>query len=202
VKRELELVAGYSDRRLWWRWKGGQWGCTGQMRSDWLLANIDGWQKKMNPEASVILFGTNDLVGICPPEYTENMAAAVRRMLADGTVPMLTTVPPASGRAALAREYWLALLSIAHAFKIPVIDYYSEILRRRPEDWDGRLPKLIEAGRFGLISRDGVHPSHPGKYAFDFSEEALNNNGYVLRDYLTIRKYYEVITKVLRPERE
>jgi len=202
VAKELEVVAKYSDRGLWWRWKGGQWGCTGQMKSDWFLANIDGWQKKMNPEVGVILFGTNDLGGLCPPDYTENMAAGIRRMLQDGTVPMLTTVPPKSGGADLAEHYNTTLASIARHFKIPVIDYYGEIMRRRPDDWDGRMEKFRGEqgeGKWTLISRDGVHPSHPGKYAFDFSEEALSNNGYVLRDYLTLRKYYEVITKVLRP---
>jgi hypothetical protein len=151
----------------------------------------------------VILFGTNDLGSICPPEYTENMAASIRRMLADGTVPMLTTVPPASGRP-IAREYWLAGLSIAHGLKVPVIDYYGEIMRRRPDDWDGRLEKFGKP-KDGyqvptLISGDGTHPSNPKQYVNDFSEEALSSNGYNLRDYMTLRKYYEVITKVLKPE--
>jgi lysophospholipase L1-like esterase len=173
------------------------------MKSDWLINNIDGWQKKMNPEVSVILFGTNDLGSLCPPEYTENMAASIRRMLADGTVPMLTTVPPASDRP-IAREYWLAGLSIAHGLKVPVIDYYGEIMRRRPDDWDGRLEKFGKPKDCyqvpTLISGDGTHPSNPKQYVNDFSEEALNSNGYNLRDYLTLRKYHEVITKVLKPE--
>lgn len=203
VQREMDAVAAYSDLKLWREWKGGEWGNTGMMKSDWLLNNIDSWQKKMNPEAAVILFGTNDLGSLCPPEYTENMAASIRRMLADGTVPMLTTVPPASGRP-IAREYWLAGLSIAHGLKVPVIDYYGEILRRRPEDWDGRLEKFGKPKDVyqvpTLISGDGTHPSNPKPFAGDFSEEALNSNGYNLRDYLTLRMYYQVIAKVLQPK--
>jgi hypothetical protein len=176
------------------------------MMSNWLFNNIDGWQKKMNPEASVILFGTNDLGGICPPVYTEYMAAAVRRMLADGTVPMLTTVPPASGRDWIVRDaYYPACLSIAGGLKVPVIDYYGEIMRRRPDDWDGRLPKFKKYSGFNvptMISRDGTHPAHPEDTKFDFSEKALNNNGYVLRDYLTLRTYYQVITKVFLPAKK
>jgi len=190
--------------RLWREWKGGEWGNTGMMRSDWLINNIDGWQKKMNPEAAVILFGTNDLGSLCPPEYTENMAAAVRRMLADGTVPMLTTVPPASGRMQFLPAYYEAILSIAHGLKVPIIDYYGEILRRRPDDWDGRLAKFgkpkDEYQVLTLISGDGTHPSNPKQYAADFSEEALSSNGYSLRDYLTLRKYAEVISKVFLDE--
>jgi len=205
VAKELEVVDKHSDRHLWFKWKGARWGCTGQMMSNWLLANIDTWQKRMNPEASVILFGTNDLGRICPPEYTEYMAASVRRMLADGTVPMLTTVPPASGRLALVKDhYYPAVLSIAHGLKVPIIDYFGEIMRRRRDDWDGRLPKFKDAagGAPTMISRDGVHPAHPAKYHFDFSDEALNSSGYLLRDYLTIRKYYEVITKVFQAPTE
>jgi hypothetical protein len=48
-----------------------------------------------------------------------------------------------------------------------------------------------------LISRDGVHPSNPRKYAGDYSPEGLRNNGYVLRSYLALMKYAEVIEKVL-----
>ncbi|MBM4038217.1 MAG: DNRLRE domain-containing protein [Planctomycetes bacterium] len=203
VRKELDVVQVYAKRELWRKWKDAQWGCTGMMKSDWLINNIDGWQKKMNAEAAVILFGTNDLGSLCPPEYTENMAASVRRMLADGTVPMLTTVPPASGRP-IAREYWLAGLSIAHGLRAPVIDYYGEIMLRRPDDWDGRLEKFGKPKDCyqvpTLISGDGTHPSNPKQFVNDFSEEALSSNGYNLRDYMTLRMYYQVIAKVLRPE--
>jgi len=189
VARELAVVDMLSDRQLWWKWKGGGWGNTGMMMSNWLFKNIDGWQKKMNPEAAVIMFGTNDRGRICPPQYTEYMAASIRRMLADGTVPMLTTIPPPADE-----SYRLAVLSIAAGLKVPVIDYNAEMYRRRGDDWSGKKDPP------GLISRDGCHPSHPAKYQFAFSEEALNRNGYLLRDYMTIRMYYQVITKVLHPK--
>jgi len=107
----------------------------------------------------------------------------------------------------------MACSIIARHFKIPVIEYYGEIMRRRPNDWNGRLPQhLAKAKRpngrvdvyavLTLISGDGVHPSNPAKYRADFSDEALNNNGFVLRDYLTLRKYGEVIRQILRPATE
>ena len=43
-----------------------------------------------------------------------------------------------------------------------------------------------------------MHPSNPSEYRANFSEEALNCNGFVLRDYVTLRKYAEVITKVFQ----
>ena len=48
-----------------------------------------------------------------------------------------------------------------------------------------------------LISRDGVHPSNPQRYAQDYSPEGLRHNGYVLRSYLALMKYAEVIEEVL-----
>jgi len=201
VQKEMDAVAAHSDLKLWREWKGGGWGNTGMMMSDWLINNIDGWQRKMNPEVSVVMFGTNDIGRIWPPEYTENMAASVRRMMADGTVPMLTSIPPASGRPA--EPYWHAALSIAHGLRVPLIDYYADIMRRRPDDWDGRLEKFKDYKGYGvptLVSRDGTHPSNPKEFVQNFSEEALNSNGYTLRDYMTLRKYYEIITKVLKPQ--
>ncbi len=206
VQREAERVEKYADLSLWRKWKGGQWGNTGMMKSDWLFRNIDGWQKKMEPEAAVIMFGTNDIGGLWPPEYTENMAASLRRMMAGGTVPMLTSIPPANKSGHY--EYWLAALSIAHGLKVPLIDYYAEIIRRRPDDWNGRLEKFKEYRQRGkdgyqvptLVSADGTHPSNPKQWLKDFSEEALSHNGFVLRDYMTIRMYAKIIEKVLQPE--
>ena len=48
-----------------------------------------------------------------------------------------------------------------------------------------------------LVSGDGTHPSNPKEYQNDFSEKALSTNGYNLRNYMTLRKYHEVMTKVL-----
>jgi hypothetical protein len=200
MRKKLDLIQAYANRRLWIDWKGGEWGNTGMMMSNWLINNIDGWQKKMNPEASVILFGTNDLGSIMPPEYTENMAASLRRMMVDGTVPMLTTVPPKSGRDEMVYDYWLAGLSIARGLKVPVIDYYAEIMRRRPDDWDGRLEKFSRYEGYQvptLICRDGTHPSNPKEFSNNFSQQSLNSNGYTLRNYMTLETYAAVIEKVL-----
>jgi hypothetical protein len=202
VRKEMDLVEKYSNLVLWREWKGGGWGNTGMMRSDWLYNNIDGWQKKMNPEAAVIMFGTNDIGGLWPPQYTENMAAALRRMLEDGTVPMLTSIPPANKGGH--REYWLAALAIAHGLRVPLIDYYGEIIRRRPDDWNGRLEKFNEYKGYDVptpVSRDGTHPSNPAKYRGDWSDEALNCSGYGLRNYMTLRMYAKIITRVFQAAR-
>ena len=55
-----------------------------------------------------------------------------------------------------------------------MIDYFEEILRRRPDDWDGSAEKFAAAVKAAngdvyqaptLISGDGVHPSYPRQYA-------------------------------------
>lgn len=207
MEAEMKLVWGYANRAHWQK-RSPDLGHLGQMMSNWFLANVDGWQKRMNPEACVILFGSNDLGGLFPPEYTENMAAGIRRILQDGTVPLLTTVPPASGRAALMPDFYMACSIIAREFKIPVVDYYGEIMRRRPNDWDGRLPQFAEAAKKDVysvlapISADGVHPSNPAAHKADFGEEGLSNNGFLLRDYMTLRKYAEVVKKVFKAEKQ
>jgi hypothetical protein len=47
-----------------------------------------------------------------------------------------------------------------------------------------------------------ILPSNARDYANDFSEAALSNNGYTLRNFLTMRAYAEVIRELLmRPDR-
>jgi hypothetical protein len=50
------------------------------------------------------------------------------------------------------------------------------------------------------ISRDGVHPSNPGAYGSNFSEEALDKNGFNLRNYMTLMASQEVYDLAIVPE--
>jgi hypothetical protein len=50
---------------------------------------------------------------------------------------------------------------------------------------------------YAVIAGDGVHPSNPSKFQ-DYSEESLKSNGYVLRNYLSVMAYAEVIRQVIR----
>ena len=90
---------------------------------------------------------------------------------------------------------------VAKAKQVPLIDYQAEILKRRPDDWDGALPKFKDTPGSEyevptLICRDGVHPSNPKAHQ-DFSQESLSRNGYLLRNYLTLLAYAEVIERLL-----
>jgi len=127
----------------------------------------------------------------------------VRKCLNNGTVVILSTIPPLHNRAEKAAAFAEAVRRIAREQKVPLPDYHAEILARRPEDWDGALEKFSKYRGYDvptLISRDGVHPSNPEKYRGDYSAEGLKHNGYCLRNFVALLTYAEVIEKVLRKQ--
>jgi len=185
-----------------WDWRGPEYGNEGQMTIRWAHQNVDRWLAKLQPEAAVIMFGTNDVGELDLAEYETKTREVVRKCLDRGTVVILSTIPPKHGQAEKAAVFAEAVRRVARRLQVPLIDYHNEVLGRRPDDWDGALAKFKDLpgdayNVLTLISRDGVHPSNPQKYAGDFSEEALRSNGYGLRSYLTLLKYAEVIEKVL-----
>jgi lysophospholipase L1-like esterase len=199
-----ERVADYMLADCWAGWKSPEHGNQGSMTVRWAHENVDEWLARLNPEVALIMFGTNDLGELALDEYTEKTRDVVHRCMANGTVVILNTIPPRSGRLAESREFAEAVARIAREEKVPLVDYFAEVLRRRPGDWDGSLEKFRDAPGDEyqvptLISRDGVHPSHPRDFVRDFSEEGLSKNGYGLRSYMVLRSYSQVIDRVLDP---
>jgi hypothetical protein len=201
--RALRLVKGHMKPECWRDWKGPEFGSNGGMTIRWAYDNVDAWLKKLNPEVVLIMFGTNDLGQLDLKEYEAKTRAVVERCLKNGSVVILTTIPPRSGLLDKSRQFAEAVQKIGREKQVPVVDYFAEILKRRPDDWDGALAKF--KGSPGdeyqvptLIARDGVHPSNPQKYQ-GYSEEALGHNGYALRSYLTLLTYADVIRNVVRP---
>jgi lysophospholipase L1-like esterase len=200
------LVKGYLRPECWARWKGPEYGNNGSMTIRWANENIDRWLKQLNPEAALVLFGTNDLDQLKPEEYEQQTREVVETCLKNGTVVILTTPPPRSGRLEPCRRFAEAVRKVGKEQRVPVIDYFEEVLKRRPDDWDGSSARFKEVpgGTYDvptLLARDGVHPSNPRQYQ-DYSEESLKNNGYALRNYLTLMAYADVVRKVLRPAKE
>jgi hypothetical protein len=122
-------------------------------------------------------------------------------LLENGTVVILSTMPPRSGHMIKAQQFAEVARKIAREQQVPLLDYFGEILKRRPDDWDGSLPQF--KGSPGdeyqvptLIARDGVHPSNPKQFFGDYSDEALRTSGYGLRNFLTLMAYAEVVRKV------
>ena len=196
-------VKTYQKPECWNKWKGPAFGNQGSMTIRWAHENVDAWLTKLNPEAAVIMFGSNDVGQMDVNEYEEKTRAVVQRCLRNGTVVLLTTAPPCSGRVEKSGQFADAVRKIAREEKVPLIDYYGEILTRRPDDWDGSLPqfKASPGDEYQvptLIARDGVHPSNPKQHANDFSGEGLRRNGFALRNYLTLKVYGDVIDQVLQ----
>jgi hypothetical protein len=205
MAKDHELVKGYMKPECWSKWRGPGFGNQGSMTIRWAHDNVDAWLKKLNPEVAIIMFGTNDLGQLSLKEYDTKTREVVDHCLANGTVVILTTIPPRHGRLDQAKQFAEAVRQIGRDKKVPVIDYFGEVLKRRPDDWSGALPQFKDIKDVyqvpTLISGDGVHPSNPKKYS-DYSEESLNHNGFALRSYLTLQAYADVIRKVLQPAKK
>jgi len=169
------------------------------VRSDELLAggkaglpSLEEILKRFNPRMAVVMLGTNDAGANRPVEaYRSTMGRIVDAILSNGTIPILSTLPPHPSRGELVRSYNAALRELARERKIPLIDYEAEILRRRPQDWNGTL-----------LARNDVHPTatQGGTGPADApTEENLRNSGYLLRGWLSVRKIAEVKKWVLDP---
>lgn len=203
MSRAYHKVKDYMNPQCWRQWRGPDYGNEGRMTIRWAHTNVDGWLKKLNPEVAVLMFGSNDVGGLEAAEYEQKTREVVRRCLRHGTIVLLTTMPPHSGRFEKSRQFAEAARKIAREEQVPLVDYFAAILERRPEDWNGTLPQFKETPGDvyqvpTLISRDGVHPSNPRAFS-DYSEASLRRNGFALRNYLTLLAYAAVIEKVLQP---
>ncbi|HEX7899740.1 MAG TPA: SGNH/GDSL hydrolase family protein [Planctomycetota bacterium] len=170
---------------------------SGIRSNEWLAGGKSGCPpladviKKYNPRMAVVMLGTNDVNGgRSPAEIKADMGKIVDLLLANGTIPILSTIPPIKGKDAQVKAVNDALLALVKERKIPHIDFCGEILKRRPTDWLGTL-----------ISNDGVHPNPGPDAAGEPTEENLKNSGYLLRGWLSVKKIGEVKAKVLDKKR-
>jgi hypothetical protein len=200
VGNPLDVVRAYMKPDCWQKWRGPEFGSEGGQTIRWADKNVDAWLAKLNPECAVVMFGTNDLAQLDAKEYEAKTRSVVERCLKNGTVVILTTIPPRSGAVEKAKAFADVQRKIAADLKVPLIDYQAEILKRRPDDWDGTKFKEFAKDVYQvptLVSADGVHPSYPAKHQ-DYTAESLNKNGFQLRTVLTLQAYAEVIQKVLK----
>jgi hypothetical protein len=192
LERAFRLVEKRMRPECWRQWKGPEFGSDGGRTVRWADENADAWLQRLNPEVALILFGTNDLTDLEVGEYRDRLRAVVRRCLEHGTVVILSTIPPRHG---LERKA-AAFADAARELAVPLVDYHAEVLRRRPDDWDGAAEAFREFKGYDvptLIARDGVHPSAPDRFRGDYSEEALRCHGYNLRNHLVLLAYAEVL---------
>jgi hypothetical protein len=147
--------------------------------------------KQYNPRVAIVMLGTNDVTaGRSAAQVKADWGKIVDVIAANGTIPVLSTIPPYKGKDEVVKSYNDALWALQKERKFPLIDYHGEIVKRRPKDWLGTL-----------VSNDGVHPTGDNAGAgpgSEPSEENLKNSGYLLRGVLSVRKMAEVKARVLR----
>ncbi len=193
----LSWINGYLEPACWNWYDDGHYvgnGANGGTTTAWPLqtdqnpplTNIQHWVTKLDPEMAVIMWGTNDCHAGTPVDtYKGRLRTVVQTCMANGTVPVITTIPPRRNYDALTAQYATAVRELALEEQIPLIEYNDAILTRRPTDWDGTL-----------ISGDGVHPSNTAPVR-DFSETMLSTNGYTLRNWMTLHACHEVWQEVI-----
>lgn len=200
IERAFERVHAYLRPECWREWKGSAYGSEGGRTVRWAREHIDEWLGRLDPEMALILFGTNDLNSLGVEEYRATLREVVTRCLGNGTVVILSTIPPRGGFEDKAAVFSGAVRDIARELRVPLTDLHAEILKRRPDDWNGALPGFDGWKGYDvptLIARDGVHPSHPAAFRDDYSEEALRSCGYSLRNALALLKVAEVLDTVV-----
>jgi hypothetical protein len=157
------------------------------------FTNPDGKQYR-DAQIAVIMLGTNDAsASRSTASMIADLEAIANTVLANNTIVVLSTIPPKRNDMTDVTNYNAAIRNLAQTRKLPLIDYYAEILRRRPGDtWDGTL-----------ISSDGVHPSATGgiynsaSNPYESDGLPLSEVGYLLRGWLSVQKILEIKSKVI-----
>jgi hypothetical protein len=172
---------------------------VGGMRWDELLAggkaglpSLAEMLKTYQPQIVVLMMGTNDASASRKVEdVSKDAETAVKLILDSGTICILSTIPPHIGSPEQSKSYNEALREVAKKHELPLIDYEREILKRRPEDWNGTL-----------LNKNDVHPTagiEGVKASSAPTDENLAKSGYLLRGWLSVKKIGEVKRRVLEP---
>jgi hypothetical protein len=202
MEAAFRRVEAYLRPECWRDWKGPEYGNEGGQTIRWAEEHVEAWLERLNPEVSLLMFGTNDLPDLGVDEYRDRLRSVVRRCLDRGTVVIVSTIPPRHAFAGKAAAFAQTARNVARELSVPLVDYHAEILKRRPHDWDGATDAFRVFEGYDvptLLARDGVHPSAPRRFQDDYSEEALRNHGYGLRTYLVLMKYAEVLEALAAP---
>jgi len=142
--------------------------------------------KKYNPQLALYMLGTNDISAGRPvAAYSADVERAVDLLLANGTVVILSTLPPYRGKAKQVEDYNAALRDLAKMKQLPLIDLHAEMKARAGADMEKNY-----------LSGDGVHLTFQPANG-PATEENLKKSGYLLRCYLAVHKGMEVKARVL-----
>jgi hypothetical protein len=129
----------------------------------------------IHPRFGVLMFGTND-VGFRELEaYSRDMLTIVDRMIAGGTIPLMTSIPPRDDDAAAdvnVPVLNLALRAIAQGRAIPFVDYHREL-----------MPLPLH----GLTMADRLHPQAYSMGSCIFTDAGLQF-GVNVRNLITLEQ--------------
>ena len=158
-----------------------------------ILGVIDKVLERRKPEVAIIMIGTNDMIPnpsygkALETIYRKPLETIVKKCLAAKCIPILNTIPPRRDFDWFVIKTNEAVREIAKKHKVPLVDYYAEILKRRPgHTWQRTL-----------ISKDGVHPT--SIKMDNFSEENLKNAGFALRNWVNFLMFREIYFRILSP---
>lgn len=184
---KLKKVSGYIQEKSW-NLKGESNG----NKIGWSIRNgiqtIDKYLPKHNPEVAIVMFGGNDVErgNVKERRFEEEYTTFVNKILDNGTIVIISTMSPRRGCEENVKDFNDVIKKIAKEKGLPLIDYYGEVLKRRPSDWIGTL----------IDAKDGLHPTTKAG-GEDWSVEGLKNSGYQLRNYIVMKKYIEVYDRIL-----
>ncbi|MGH7142678.1 MAG: SGNH/GDSL hydrolase family protein [Planctomycetota bacterium] len=144
-----------------------------------------------NPQFTVLMLGSNDAFRpFAVAAYLANMAAILDLFQHNGTVAILSTIPPHIHALELALSYNAALRELARERRLPLIDFHAAVLALRPGlSWDGTM-----------FYKNDVHPTGGDELSWaEPTEENFRHCGYLLRTWLSVQKIREVKERVLGP---
>jgi len=112
----------------------------------------------VRPAVALIMFGTNDVTGMATGNFERNYRQVIEITIQRGIVPIISTIPPMTGRPDGTRVpiFNTIIKALAREYDIPLWDYWAAL---QP------LPN------YGL-TQDGVHPTF-SSYSTDFTSENL-----------------------------
>lgn len=130
------------------------------------------------PAVALIMLGTNDTVNIPAEQFAYNMRTIANLSIANGVIPVLSTIPPRNQYPGRAEAYNQLIVDVARELGLPLWDFYAAVTT------------LPNAG----LSEDGIHISTPPSRFEDAANFTGNylQYGYVMRN-LTMLQCLDVL---------
>ena len=176
----------WRDTLKGFRAKGSEHGNDSGWRVGNVLGAIDTVLRREQPEAALIMIGTNDISGgNVPADYRDGLKKIVQNCLDAHCVPILNTIPPRVGHDAAVEAANRIIREVARESQVPLADFHAACLQLRPgPSWQNTI-----------ISDDGVHPTGGQNNAY--TEENMKVCGYALRNWVNFLALREVYFQVL-----